>query len=48
MMVNDLCSVFAVITAMSLVSHSVAGGMVYAGQPCQPVRRRWPGEALPQ
>ncbi|HXP62703.1 MAG TPA: WcaF family extracellular polysaccharide biosynthesis acetyltransferase [Dongiaceae bacterium] len=37
----------AVITAMSLVSHSVAGGMIYSGQPCQPVRRRWPEEALP-
>jgi putative colanic acid biosynthesis acetyltransferase WcaF len=32
----------AVITAMSLVSHSVEGGMVYAGQPCKPMRRRWP------
>jgi putative colanic acid biosynthesis acetyltransferase WcaF len=31
----------AVITAMSLASHSLAGGWVYAGQPCKAVRRRW-------
>jgi putative colanic acid biosynthesis acetyltransferase WcaF len=37
----------AVITAMSSVSHSVAGGMIYAGQPCKPIRLRWPQEALP-
>ena len=37
----------AVITAMSVVSHSVEGGMIYAGQPCKPVRRRWPQDALP-
>jgi putative colanic acid biosynthesis acetyltransferase WcaF len=32
----------AVITAMSLANRSLAGGWVYAGQPCQPVRQRWP------
>jgi putative colanic acid biosynthesis acetyltransferase WcaF len=32
----------AVITAMSLVNRSLEGGWVYAGQPCAPVRRRWP------
>jgi putative colanic acid biosynthesis acetyltransferase WcaF len=32
----------AVVTAMSLVNHSLEGGMVYAGQPCTAIRRRWP------
>jgi len=31
----------AVISAMSVVSQSVEGGMVCAVQPCKPVRRRW-------
>lgn len=31
-----------VITAMSLVNQSLNAGWVYAGQPCEPVRRRWP------
>ncbi len=31
----------AVITACSLASKSLEGGWVYAGQPCQPIRKRW-------
>lgn len=31
----------AVITACSVAVKSLAGGWVYAGNPCQPVRRRW-------
>jgi putative colanic acid biosynthesis acetyltransferase WcaF len=31
----------AVITAMSLANCSLAGGWVYAGQPCKAVRQRW-------
>ena len=31
----------AVITACSLASKSLAGGWVYAGNPCQPMRWRW-------
>src|SRR5208337_4185239 len=31
----------AVVTAMSLANRSLAGGWIYAGQPCVPVRRRW-------
>jgi len=32
----------AVVSAMSLANRSLEGGWVYAGQPCAPVRRRWP------
>ena len=32
----------AVITVMSLANRSLEGGWIYAGNPCQPVRRRWP------
>lgn len=31
----------AVVTASSLVTRSLEGGWIYAGQPCQKVRRRW-------
>ena len=31
----------AVISAMALVSRSLPGGWVYAGQPCSPIRQRW-------
>jgi putative colanic acid biosynthesis acetyltransferase WcaF len=31
----------AVVTAMSSVNSSLEGGIVYSGQPCKPVRRRW-------
>jgi putative colanic acid biosynthesis acetyltransferase WcaF len=31
----------AVVTAMSLVNRSLPGGLVYAGNPCALVRRRW-------
>jgi putative colanic acid biosynthesis acetyltransferase WcaF len=37
----------AVITAMSLANRSLEGAWIYAGQPCAPVRRRWPGEDAP-
>lgn len=32
----------AVITVMSLANRSLEGGWIYAGNPCQPVRPRWP------
>ncbi len=34
----------AVITAMSLANRSLPSGWVYGGQPCQPIRRRWPAD----